>query len=240
MHFVSRVAICDAPVAKLESLHSKSEEPVWIEAVVGKEDLARVAKQLSPLEIRLGDAGGTLRLEDPSEISLIPTVGLHLRCTAHLHWPVLGMKIPVTIKPLLLRVLPEIDKREKGDALVFKIQIEHADVAAVPTIIDREITNLINRELVKKNIDLSWSFADMLSHDFDLSKALPPIQTLGLKVVGGTVRVKEDSLVLAVSFATSVTRTHEQEEEEKENFEEEEAVTTTDAQPGTRTQERVA
>jgi hypothetical protein len=132
-----------------------------------------------------------------------------MKCTAHLHWPVLGVKIPVTIRPLSVRLLPEIDKREKGDALVFKLQIEHADVATVPTIIDNEITDLINRELVKKNIDLSWNFADMLSYDFDLSKILPPIQSLGLKVIGGMVRVTDDSLVLAISFAAKVARADE-------------------------------
>lgn len=191
---------------------------MWIEAVVGKEDLIRVAEQFAPLEIKLGDAGGTLRLEDPCGIALIPTVGLHLQCTAHLHWPVLGMKIPVTIKPLLVRVLPEIDKREKGDALVFKLQIEHADVATVPTIIDNEITNLINRELIKKKVDFGWSFADMLSYDFDLSKILPPVKTLGLKVVGGTVRVTEDALVLAISFQTHITREDEATKEDADEI----------------------
>ena len=183
---------------------------MWIEAVVGKDDLVAMANRIAPIELRLGDAGGTLRLEDPSELSLVPAVGLHMQCTAHLHWPVLGIKIPVTIKPLTVLVLPEIDKREKGDALVFKLQIEHADVTTVPTIIDNEITNLINRELIKKNIDFAWSFADALSYDFDLSQVIPPIHSLGLKVVGGTVRVTEDSLVLAVSFVAKVTRENEE------------------------------
>ncbi len=179
---------------------------MWIEARVGLEDLIRVASQLAPLEIKLGDGGGTLRLEDPSEITLIPTVGLHLKCTAHLHWPVLGVKIPVTIKPLVVRVLPEIDKRDKGEALVFKLQIEHADVAAMPTLIDNEITALINRELIKKKVDFAWSFADMLSYDFDFSKILPPVETFGLKVIAGSLRVTEEALLLAISFETHVVR----------------------------------
>jgi hypothetical protein len=179
---------------------------MWIEACVGKEDLVRVANQIAPIEIKLGDAGGTLRLEEPTDIQLIPTVGLHLKCTAHLHWPVLGIKIPVTIKPLVVRVLPEIDKREKGEALVFKLQIEHADVATVPTIIDNEITALINRELVNKKVDFGWNFADMLSYNFDFTKILPPIETFGLKVIGGTVRVTEEALMLAISFETEVKR----------------------------------
>ena len=182
---------------------------MWIEAVVKKEDLIAIANRFAPIEIKLGDGGGTLRLEDPSEISLIPAVGLHVHCTAHLTWPVLGMKIPVTIRPLIVRVLPEIDKREKGQALVFKLQIEHADVKTVPTIIDNEITNLINRELTKKRVDLAWSFADTLTHEFDLSTVLPPILALGLDVTGGTVRITDDALILAVSFATHVTRVSE-------------------------------
>jgi hypothetical protein len=213
MHFVASVAIRDGELALRMS---RSEALVWIEAVVGKEDLIRVAEKFAPLEIKLGDAGGTLRLEDPSGISLIPTVGLHLQCTAHLHWPVLGMKIPVTIKPLLVRVLPEIDKREDGDALVFKLQIEHADVATVPTIIDNEITNLINRELIKKKIDFAFHFAETLSHEFDLSRVLPQIRSLGLTVVGGSVRVTEDAFVLGVSLEANVTRESEQAEDPQE------------------------
>jgi hypothetical protein len=180
-----------------------------IEAVVSKEDLIAIATRIAPIEFRLGDAGGTLRLEDPAEITLVPAVGLHMQCTAHLHWPVLGMKIPVTIKPLTVLVLPEIDRREKGDALVFKLQIEHADVTTVPTIIDNEITNLINRELIKKKIDFAWNFADALSYDFDLAKVLPPIHSLDLKVIAGTVRITEDALILAVSFTAKITRENE-------------------------------
>ena len=206
MHFVSSVAIRNDARALPALQRIELEARVWIEAVVGKEDLIAIANRIAPIELKLGDAGGTLRLEDPSEICLVPAVGLHMQCIAHLHWPVLGMKIPVTIKPLTILVLPEIDKREKGDALVFKLQIEHADVTTVPTIIDNEITNLINRELIKKNIDFAWNFADTLTHEFDLSEVLPPIRSLGLDVVGGTVRVTEDSLVLAVSFAAKVTR----------------------------------
>ncbi|MEO7111431.1 MAG: hypothetical protein ABI183_13415 [Polyangiaceae bacterium] len=206
---------------------------MWIEAVVAKEDLIRVAHKFAPLELKLGDAGGTLRLEDPSEISLIPTVGLHLQCTAHLHWPVLGMKIPVTIKPLIVRVIPEIDKREKGDALVFKLQIEHADVATVPTIIDNEITNLINRELIKKKVDFAFHFADVLSHEFALSKVLPQIRSLGLKVVGGNVRVTEDAFVLCVSIEANVTRESEQAEGSEE-------VTKPDSEQGKQRDEHVA
>jgi hypothetical protein len=115
----------------------------------------------------------------------------------------------VTIKPLCVRLLPEIDKREKGDALVFKLQIEHADVSTVPTIIDNEITNLINRELIKKKVDFAWNFADTLSYDFDLSKVLHPVHSLGLKVIGGTIRITEDALVLAISFVAKVTRDDE-------------------------------
>jgi len=177
-----------------------------VEAIVTRHDLEKVAVQFAPIEFKLGDAGGTLRLEDPSDIYLVAAVGLHMKCTAHLHWPVLGLKIPVTIKPLTVRVLPEIDTREKGDALVLKFQIEHADVATVPTIIDNEITKLINRELIKNHIDVAWNFADTLTHTFDLPASLAPIKALGLHVIGGAVRVTEDALVLSISLTTSVTR----------------------------------
>ncbi|MEO8874158.1 MAG: hypothetical protein ABI461_01110 [Polyangiaceae bacterium] len=177
-----------------------------LEAIVTRDDLERVAKQFAPLKLNLGDGGGTLEIDDPSDIRLVPAVGLHMQCTAHLHWPVLGIKIPITIKPLTVRVLPSIDKREKGDALVLTFQIEHADVAIVPTIIDNEITNLINRELVKNHLDVAWNFADTLTRDIDMPKSLGHIKSLGLHVQAGAVRVSDDALILTISLTTTVHR----------------------------------
>lgn len=182
---------------------------MWIEAVLSKDDIADLARKLSPLEIRLGDAGGKLRLTEPREIFLMPTVGLHIVCSGHLEWPVLGVSVPVTFHSLRMRVLPEIDKRSDGDALAFKLEIEHADIAVVPNLVDNHITDVINRELAKKGFGIAWDFTDSLTHVFELPDAFDAPRSIGLRVRAGHVRVTDEALVLAISFDASVGRESE-------------------------------
>ncbi|MGH7285263.1 MAG: hypothetical protein ACRELY_27385 [Polyangiaceae bacterium] len=179
---------------------------MWIEVSLGQNDLTDIAKKFSPLEIRLGDRGGFLRLTDPREIYMIPTVGLHLVCSGHLDWPLLGVKVPVKLHSLRLRVRPEVDKRIRGDALTIKLDVEHVDVAAIPDLVDDTITDVINRELGRKDLCLSWDFTTTLTHVFDLPVAFANPRSLGLRVIGGHLRIAEDALVLAIAFESETSR----------------------------------
>ena len=182
------------------------EAAVWIEASLTKEDLVDLAKKFAPLEIRLGDKGGFLRLTDPREVYLIPTVGIHIVCSGYLSWPVLGVKVPVKLHSLRVRVRPEIDKRPGGDALEIKLDIEHVDVAAIPDLVDDTITDVINRELSRNELRLEWDFTTMLTHLFDLPRAFVNPRSLVLKVIGGHLRIAEDALVLAIAFESDTDR----------------------------------
>ena len=179
---------------------------MWIEASLSKEDIIDIAKKLAPLEIRLGDKGGFLRLTDPREVYLIPTVGLHLVCSGHLSWPVLGVKVPVKLHSLRVRVRPEIDKRSGGDVLEIKLDVEHVDVAAIPELVDDTITDVINRELSRNELRLAWDFTTTLTHLFDLPPAFVNPRALALKVIGGHLRIAEDALVLAIAFESDTDR----------------------------------
>lgn len=179
---------------------------MWIEASLTKEDLVDIAKKFAPLEIRLGDKGGFLRLTDPREVYLIPTVGLHLVCSGHLSWPVLGMKVPVKLHSLRVRVRPEIDKRVGGDVLEIKLDVEHVDVAAIPELVDDTITDVINRELARQEMRLAWDFTTTLTHVFSLPTSFANPRLLALNVIGGHLRIAEDALVLAIAFESDTDR----------------------------------
>ncbi|MEO9143094.1 MAG: hypothetical protein ABI332_12535 [Polyangiaceae bacterium] len=180
---------------------------MWIEATLGKADLVKVAEQLAPLEIKLGDDNdGSLRLTDPREINLLPAVGLYINCSGKLLWPVLGIKLPVTFHALRVRVLPSIENTPAGDTLAFKLEVEHADIAAVPDIIDDHITDVINRELAKKGFSLKWGFSETLTTSFKLPASFVVPRGIGVKVKSGIVRITDEALVLAVSFDSSVER----------------------------------
>ncbi|HEX7666363.1 MAG TPA: hypothetical protein VF407_17675 [Polyangiaceae bacterium] len=180
---------------------------MWIEAVLNNADLVRIAEQLAPLEIKLGDdSGGSLKLTNPREIKLLPAVGLHINCSGKLLWPVLGVKLPVTFHALRVRVLPRIDKTPTGDTLAFKLEVEHADIAAVPDVVDDHITDMVNRELAKKGFSLNWDFTDTLTNTFKLPESFVMPRGIGVKVKSGIVRITDDTLVLAISFDSQVER----------------------------------
>jgi hypothetical protein len=179
---------------------------MWIEAFVSTEDLRRSLSEFAPLKIRLGDSGGELALDSPTEVSLVADLGARIVCSAHLHWPFLGINVPMTMKSLIILLRPAIETHADGDALVFKLEIEHADFAYIPTVIDNRITGLINAELAKKHIELSWRYAGTLDHVFNLPEMLDPVEGLALTATSAFVKVTNDAVGLAVSVRCDVLR----------------------------------
>ncbi len=178
---------------------------MWLEALLPKEDLCDVLHQFVPMKFRLGD-GGDLLLEGPLAISLIPGKGLSVTCSGKLHWPLLGMRVPAILHSLVVLIQPAVERRPEGEALVFKLQIEHADVALLPTVLDARLTTRVNEELAKRHAELAWDFGKALSHVFPLPDALRSVVALGLRVKGGTVKITDTALGFAVSMAAEVQR----------------------------------
>jgi hypothetical protein len=176
-----------------------------LEAILTKTDLDRILGHLVPAEIQIGD-DGNLVLDRPREARLVPDVGLHVAVRAKLHWPVMGLHIPVDIDPLTLLMQPSVERRPDGDALVFKLKVEHADIALSPKIIDDRITAHINHELVEKRVELSWNFQKTLSQAFELPASIKSSSAFILDVKHGVVKVTEDAIAFGVSFDTAVRR----------------------------------
>jgi hypothetical protein len=178
---------------------------VRLEAILTKDDLQRLLRRFAPAVVRLGD-GGELSLDDPSEVSLISERGVRVVCSAKLHWPLLGIGVPVAARSLVVMVCPVIEPQPDGEALVFKIHIEHIDVTLLPTFVDDRVTDRVNAELAKKHVELSWHFGRMLSHVFALPEALASTSAIGLEVVTGTLRITDSALAFTVTFRTNVER----------------------------------
>jgi hypothetical protein len=177
---------------------------MWLEAIFTKDDLLDLLRRLSPLEIRLGETG-TLVLASPTTVSTIVDRGIGVVCDATLHYPVLGIELPVHMHGLTVLIHPAIVDLAAGagQALVFTLQIDHTGVALLPQLFDHGVTKFVNEELVKKHFELSWNFHDTLSHVFQLPAALS-VSSLGLKVTGGKVTITTDALGLAVCFDAQV------------------------------------
>jgi len=177
---------------------------MWVEAVLLTEDLDRLVAQLAPMTVAVGTSH--LLLSDPAPCVLVPDVGLRIVCKAKVDWPVLGIDVPVTARSLTVLLRPSIARREQGEVLVITLEVEGADLAGIPGLFEQRITDLVNRELVKKEVELSWAFAKTLTHSFRLPEALAPLASLDLTVLGGRVRILSDGLGLAVKLDSGVKR----------------------------------
>ncbi len=181
---------------------------MWLEAIVSAEDLQRTLSRFAPVTIRLGE-GGELALESPSEVSLLADRGVRVVCRARMVWPVIGVRVPMTIRSLIILLCPIIEAQAHGDVLVFKLEIEHADFALVPTFIDNRIISQINAKLAVKHVELSWSYAETLHHVFRMPHALDAVESLALVVDGAVVKVTKEAVGLAVSLHSDVRRAGE-------------------------------
>jgi hypothetical protein len=177
---------------------------MWVEAVLLTEDLDRLVAQLAPMTVAVGTSH--LVLSDPAPCALVPDVGLRVVCKAEVHWPVLGIDVPVTARSVTVLLRPAIATRGEMEMLVVTLEVESADLTGVAGLFEERITDLVNKELVKKQVELSWGFAKALTHSFRLPRELAPLDSLDLTVLGGRVRVLSDGIGRAVKLDSGVKR----------------------------------
>jgi hypothetical protein len=175
---------------------------MWIEAILTSDDLNRVIGECCPLTISLG-GGGSLLLSEPRDLALETGVGMRLAVTVEIHWPVLGIQLPVSVRTAVLEVMPAISD-ETGGSLSFKLHIDEVDISALPEFVDRGIVDLINMELEAKHVELSWRFLKTLSHVFELPDAMKSARAVDVRASWGSVKITTQALVLAVSFEVHI------------------------------------
>jgi hypothetical protein len=176
---------------------------MWIQATLSKADLAGVTEKLCPLRIRIGEDGFVV-LSEPRDLELAADVGLRMTVTLEIHWPVLGIQLPVSVRSATLHVRPEIGKTPKGEALTFKLRLDDVDVSILPAFVDRKIVDMVNAELEAKHIQLSWGFTETLSHLFELPDALLSAGALDLHATAGRVKIAGEAVAFAVLFEARV------------------------------------
>ena len=176
---------------------------MWIEAILVEDDINRLLGQLMPLSFDVGSAGDRVVLSDPRQVTFVAGEGVRLECEAKVRWTVAGIPVPFTVHDVRAMLRPEVVKGVDGrDSLAFSLLIEHADFAAIPTIVDERITDKVN-DALRTHMALSWNFSEMLSRSVDLPESLHPLRRLSLEVAWGKLRVTDEAVVMAISFHSS-------------------------------------
>lgn len=182
---------------------------MWVEAVLSRDDLASLIAQVLPLKIQIHPESAPdqyIELASTTNLALVADQGLRMTTQARIHWPVLGIAVPITIDPLSVIIKPRVTKTPGGEALSFALEIEQAEFSGLLGLGDQAITDKINGELAKEDVGLAWAFAAMLSHRFDLPPMLAPLDAVALNVAWGKVRVTDEAMVMAISFHAEVSR----------------------------------
>jgi hypothetical protein len=180
---------------------ARSEGVMWLEAILSRDDLVTLVERFLPVKIHIGTC--SLTLYEPREVRLVAARGLLLRCKARVHWPVLGIAVPIVLHEFDVMLWPEVESERH---LVFRIAIEHADLAGVPAFIDDRITLRINRELREHDVNVSWDFAAALTRVFQLPGTVSLADALSLDSSWGRLRIRPEAMVLAVSLHADVLR----------------------------------
>ncbi len=177
-----------------------------IEAIFSRQDIEGVFLQFLPLEIDLDEGKGEriLAVDEVFEISMLTGVGVRVGCKARVHWPILGISVPIALRSLHMVLVPSIELRHNRDCLIIRIRIEEADVAWVPSAIDAGLKDRVNRELAEKHIELVWGFGKTLSTKFQLPASLRSAEALALDVTQGRVGVSDEALGMSVAFSAKV------------------------------------
>jgi hypothetical protein len=178
---------------------------MWLEATLTQEDLTSFFERLLPLEIRLGDGGRLLLLGGPVAVSLVPDRGVEVVCEAKLHWPILGIRVPVAIHAAASSIQPSVELRPQGHTLVFRLEVDRTALTGLHSV-DEHVAARVNEELQAKQAELAWTFSKTLNHVFAMPEALLSTEALSLETKLGVTKVTERALTLAVRLDVGVQR----------------------------------
>jgi hypothetical protein len=179
-----------------------------LHAVITREELLTFAAEWLPLKLLLGDSSNEerfLQLTEPSRIEVITGKGLRISCRAQIRWPVLGWSVPVTARQLSVLLEPAIEQREGQPALVFRVQLEQADLAAVPARLDAAIRDGVNRALAQR-VKPAWNFGSMLTRSIAMPAVLATTASIELEVAYGNVAVTDVGFEFELAVKAHATR----------------------------------
>ena len=175
---------------------------MWLQALLTPADLESIVAEMTPVQIALDadDPKRYLWLDRPTSVEMVGNVGVRIVTSARLQWDVIGIALPITLRSVSVVLTPSVAQRDGKDALLFAAQVESADLAAVPVLIEVPLVAKVNEALTADHAKLAWCFTDTLDFTFQLPDTLAPARSLRLFARWGAVRTSEEGVAVAASF----------------------------------------
>ncbi len=175
---------------------------------LSEDDLFAIVKQATPMRIHLSGPDGPERwveLEKPRGLTLVPDVGARVTASGKFHFSA-GVPIQDYINEIRVTLRPEIDTDETGSpSLALHLDLDEADLATIPGLLDRGVTKLVDRALEAKATRLMIPFGDLLATRGALSPRIQPLSEARLSVARGSMTVTDDKMIFAVDLDLELT-----------------------------------
>jgi hypothetical protein len=173
-----------------------------LEAQLTTSDLQDVLYQLTPLAVSLDPdtPSRQLSIRPPRKVQLLDGLGLQVVADLQLRWDVIGVRFPVTLRRVSLLLKPSVELLDGQPALLFRPQLQEADLSAIPGILRDVILARINEALARPDVRIAWRFMEALDFRFPLPPQVLPAFKMRLYARGGVVQVDKGVLRLAIDW----------------------------------------
>jgi hypothetical protein len=173
---------------------------MWLQAFFSSEDLLRAVSHVTPARVPLDrqDPARFLWVSKPERLRLSHGAVV-LDARAQLHWDVLGLRVPVTLKTVSLSLSPTVEDAAGHEVLAFHLQVEAADLSGVPAFVEKSLIERVNEALRSADAKLSWKFLETLDFRFKLP-VIAPVREIALYARRGSAEVTEEGLTLTVGW----------------------------------------
>jgi hypothetical protein len=179
-------------------------------ATLYEETVLELLGQLLPLTMYL-DAKKKrwVQVNRPDEVSFIAGEGLRLTTSAKVQWTLAGVSIPFTIRLVQVMVRPEVVDDELGGKLLFRVQVEDADLKGVPSAIDDTIVSTVNARLSAIGDKIGWNFGETLRRSIGLPPSMHPVEAFQMRAQEGKVVVTDDAMTFSLYTPSRFKRAEE-------------------------------
>jgi hypothetical protein len=148
-----------------------------------------------------------VEIERPSEVELVPELGLRVRSHGRLRYKIAGIAVPLTIRSVELLLIPKILRPRPGELrLAFELQIRDADLELVPGLVDRAIYDKVNALLDAEHTPLVWDFGKTFAQSAPLPERLEPVSRLLLAARDAELLVDSESISFTVRLGATLSR----------------------------------
>lgn len=147
-----------------------------------------------------------LELDEPSLIQPVPGRGLRVHSSGRFRFDLWRLPLRLGIRRIGVLLEPVVVSRDGAPRLAFAIELEEGDLIGVPKLVERPIVRRINTVLQPRNTKLLWSFADTLTHRFEMPRRLEPIEAVSLDTTDGEVSVDEEAVHFSVELTPTLQR----------------------------------